>query len=90
MIRKLALAATCATLFACAAHGKYDAPGLVTEIKEDRIWVFKPDSAELAEFRKTGELAKQYTSIGGGPDGMTVKAASPSILKEYLDATKGR
>ena len=90
MIRNLVLAAICATLFACAAHGKYDAPGLVTEIKEERIWVFKPDSPELAEFRKTGELAKQYTSIGGGPDGMTVKAASASILKEYLEVTKGR
>lgn len=90
MIRKLVLAATCATLFACAAHGKYDAPGLVTEVKDERIWVFKPDSRELAEFRKTGEMAIQFTSIGGGPDGMTVKATSASVLKEYLEATKGR
>lgn len=88
MIRNLTLSLICLGLFACAAHGKYDVPGLVTEVKDGRIWVFKPDSPELAEFRKSGELAKQFTEIGGGPDGMTVKAGSAATLKEYLALTK--
>lgn len=88
MIRHLVLAAACATLFACAIHGKYDAAGLITTVKDDRIWVFKPNSAELAQFQKTGELVKQFTNIGGGPEGKTVIAGSESTLKEYLEATK--
>jgi hypothetical protein len=88
MIRKLLLAAACVGLFACAIHGQYDRPGFVTEVKDGRLWVFKPDSKELAEYRKSGEVAKQFTEIGGGPEGMTVKAGDAATLKEYLEAFK--
>jgi len=40
-------------------------------------------SKELEEFKKTGEPAKQFTDIGRGPDGMTVKAADEQTLEDY-------
>ena len=43
---------------------------------------------ELEEFKKTGEPAKQFTDIGTGPEGMTVKSADESTLKDYLQAIK--
>jgi len=50
MIRKFILAASCALLCACAIHGKYDTAGYLTEVKDGRLWVFKADSKELAEY----------------------------------------
>jgi len=88
MIRKFILAASCALLCACAIHGKYDTAGYLTEVKDGRLWVFKADSKELAEYRKSGELAKQYTAVGEGPEGMTVKAGDPETLKGYLATIK--
>nr|WP_269805987.1 hypothetical protein [Pseudomonas sp. NMI1173_11] len=35
-----------------------------------------------------GEPAKQFTDVGAGPEGMTVKAADDKTLKEYLETLK--
>lgn len=86
MIRKLVLISALASLVACAVHGQYDMPGYLTEVKDGRLWVFKPDSKELAEFQKNGETVKQFTAIGAGPEGMTVKAGDQKTLDEYLAA----
>lgn len=88
MIRKIILTAACACLFACAIHGKYDVPGYITQVKDNRLWVFKPDTKELAEFRAHGETVKQFTEIGAGPEGMTVKAGDAATLKGYLETIK--
>jgi hypothetical protein len=78
-----------ALLIAGIAHaGPYDIPGFVTIEKEGRLWVFKTDSKEHASFLKGEEPAKQFSDIGSGPDGMTVKAADQATLREYLAAAK--
>jgi|UniRef100_A4YC36 acylphosphatase len=76
-------------LFACVAHAsEFDLPGFVTEVEDGRLWVFKENSAELTEFKQHGEPAKQFTVIGAGPKGMTVKSADQQTLDEYLIQAK--
>jgi hypothetical protein len=60
------------------------APGFVTMIDDGRIWVFRPGSEELANFRQHGELAKHVMRIKAGPMGMTVKAPDTNTLNAYL------
>jgi len=79
-------AAMAVTGCAGADNTGYDKPGFVTEVKENRLWVFKADSKDLAEFRKHGELMKVVTRIGEGPDGMTLKAGDAKTLDEYAAA----
>ena len=94
MSPKLLIAVTLTCLMAGCANtsnaSHYDVPGFVTIEKDGRLWVFKPESPALADFQKTGEVAKQYTDIGGGPNGMTVKAADPQALQAYLAAVKNK
>jgi hypothetical protein len=68
------------------AHGEFDIPGFVTEVEDGRLWVFREGSQELKDFKASGEPAKQFTDIGNGPNGMTVKAADEQTLKDYLKA----
>lgn len=84
----LAMAFAVVAVTGCATAGGsgYDKPGFVTEVKENRLWVFKADSKELAEFRKHGELMKVVTRIGEGPNGMTLKAGDAKTLDEYVAA----
>jgi hypothetical protein len=65
------------------------ADGFEIKMQEGRIWVFRPGSAELAEFEKSGELAKHITRPGAGPQGMTVKAADAETLDAYLRSAAG-
>lgn len=77
------------SLFAgTALASQYDRPGFVTEIEDGRLWVFRENSQELKDFKATGEPAKQFTDIGSGPEGMTVKSADEQTLKDYLQAVK--
>lgn len=89
-MKKLTLTAMLLTsLFASATFAsQYDKPGFVTEVEDGRLWVFREGSKELEEFKKTGEPAKQFTDIGTGPEGMTVKSADEATLKDYLQALK--
>ncbi len=59
--------------------------GFVTFIVEGRIWVFRTDAPERAEFRAGGEIAKNVPRPGAGPDGMTVRAPDAETLDAYLD-----
>lgn len=90
MMKKLTLAAMLLTsVFASAAFAsQYDKPGFVTEVEDGRLWVFREGSKELEDFKKTGEPAKQFTDIGTGPEGMTVKSADEATLKAYLETMK--
>lgn len=89
-MKKIALAVFAAsmtlglTLGLAACADKYEKAGFVVEQEDGRLWVFKEGSEHLAQFEKTGEPAKQYTAIGAGPEGQTVKAADKAVLDEYL------
>jgi hypothetical protein len=89
-MKKIALTALIlSSLFAgTALDSQYDRPGFVTEIEDGRLWVFRENSQELKDFKATGEPAKQFTGIGSGPEGMTVKSADEQTLKDYLQAVK--
>jgi len=89
-MKKITLTALAlASLFATAAFANnYNKPGFVTEVEEGRLWVFREGSDEYKEFQKTGEPAKQYTDIGSGPEGMTIKAADEQTWKDYLATLK--
>ncbi|MGL4204594.1 MAG: hypothetical protein ACRCRW_00465 [Aeromonadaceae bacterium] len=63
---------------------EHDIPGFITEVEEGRLWVFKEGSLEYQEFKKHGEPLKQFSNIGAGPNGMTVKSADQSTLDSYL------
>ncbi len=92
MIQKLRIAAVLTMLMTAVVHASpaENVPGFVTVEKDGRLWVFKPDSPGLAEFQKAGEPGKQFTNIGGGPNGVTVKAADQATLDEYLAAVKNK
>ncbi|EPH5798617.1 hypothetical protein ACS2R3_006184 [Pseudomonas aeruginosa] len=78
-----------AALFAgTAVASEFDKPGFVTEVEDGRLWVFREGSPELKDFKETGEPAKQFTDIGSGPKGMTVKAADEKTLQDYLATLK--
>jgi hypothetical protein len=62
----------------------YTKPGFVTEVRDGRLWVFRENSAELQEFKSQGELGKSVTRVGGGPNGMTIRAADAQTLDDYL------
>ena len=62
----------------------YNKPGFVTEVRDGRLWVFRENSTELQEFRTQGELGKSVTRVGGGPNGMTIRAADAQTLDDYL------
>ncbi|WP_312450161.1 hypothetical protein [Stutzerimonas nitrititolerans] len=77
------------SLFAGAAvASEFDKPGFVTEVEDGRLWVFREGSQELKDFEASGEPAKQFSDIGSGPNGMTVKAADEKTLKDYLETLK--
>lgn len=77
------------SLFAGTAFAsQYDKPGFVTEVEDGRLWVFRADSQELKDFQASGEPAKQFTEIGAGPEGMTVKSADAQTLQDYLKTLK--
>jgi hypothetical protein len=71
-----------------AVAGEFDKPGFVTEVEDGRLWVFREGSQELKDFEATGEPAKQFSDIGNGPNGMTVKAADEKTLKDYMETLK--
>jgi predicted small secreted protein len=62
----------------------YDKPGYVTQVSENRLWVFPADSDDYKQFLEHGEPVKLVTRIGEGPDGMTIKSTDSSIIDGYL------
>jgi 1,2-phenylacetyl-CoA epoxidase PaaB subunit len=64
-------------------------PGFVTQPVEGRLWVFRADSEELAEFQKNGELAKHVVMPSAGPGGVTLKAPDTETINAYLAAAEG-
>ena len=64
------------------------APGFETVIDDGRIWVFRPGSKALKQFRKMGEPAKHVIRPAAGPMRMTVKAPDTPTMAAYLSAVK--
>jgi hypothetical protein len=64
-------------------------PGFETIVRDGRLWVFRPGSKELDQFRKNGELAIHTVRPGAGPDGMTIKAPDAATIVEYLTSREG-
>lgn len=77
--------ATTVVLGLSACANKFEKAGLHVTEEDGRIWVFKEGSENMKMFEEIGEPAKQYTSIGSGPDGKTVKAADLEVLNQYLE-----
>lgn len=64
-------------------------PGFATFVEDGRLWIFREDSQELAQYQKDGELAKHVTLPGAGPDGVTVKGPDSETILSYLTACEG-
>ena len=77
-----------AVMSGCAATDSSE-NAFVTEVKEGRLWVFRPDSKDYQDFVKTGEPAKQVTRIGAGPNGITIKAPSAELVNDYVYGKEG-
>lgn len=58
-------------------------PGFVVRISDGRGWVFRKGAKELAEYEKSGELAKMVTRTGAGPGGMTLRAPDAETLDAW-------
>lgn len=69
-----------------AASGPHAKPGFVTDVQDGRLWVFRADSKDLADFRKHGEPARMVTRIGAGPNGMTIRSSDAKVIDDYLAA----
>jgi len=64
-------------------------PGFVTKFDDGRLWIFRQDSKDLAEFLKDGDLTKQVVRPGAGPRGMTLKAPDADTIVAYMTAQEG-
>ena len=64
----------------------YERAGFQVFQEDGRLWVFREGSEGLAEFQKNGEPAKSVTSIGTGPDGMSIRSVDMETIKAYLAA----
>lgn len=87
-MKKIIIAAVFCLASPFSMASAFNMPGFVTEVEDGRLWVFKEGSEALKEFEKHGEPAKQFTNIGAGPNGMTIKAADQKTLDEYLNALR--
>jgi len=67
----------------------YTKPGFVVSVEDGRLWVFKAGSEALADWRKSGDLAKRVTQIGEGPGGITLMGPDSETLTEYKVAADG-
>lgn len=66
-------------------------PGFAVFDADDdgRLWIFRSDSPALAEYSKSKELAKFVSSVGAGPNGVTVKAPDTDTIAAYMKAYQG-
>jgi len=55
---------------------------------DGRLWVFRNGCAEFGQYVRDGELAKNVTRVGAGPNGMTLKAPDTGTLDLYVATVK--
>ena len=91
-MRASVLAVLLFTLTACAAShtenpsAMVDKPGFVTEVVDDRLWVFQEDSKEYEEYKASGTIKEPVTRVGAGPYGMTIISVDAETIDAYLAA----
>ncbi len=89
MIRaRLSLLLSLVLLAACGASN-YAKPGFVTMRIDNRLWIFREDSPELAEFQETGEPSHCVTVTDVGPEGMTLRGPDHDTIHSYLCCREG-
>jgi hypothetical protein len=64
-------------------------PGYVAEDHDGVLWVFADGSEALAEYRASGEPAKNATLIGVGPMGRSVRSGDTATIKAWMVAAPG-
>ena len=57
--------------------------GFVVSKQNDGLWVFRANQPELAEFAKSGTLAKPVKAEKAGPGGIDLKGADEATLLAY-------
>lgn len=67
----------------------YAKPNFVTFVEDGRLWVFRAGSPDLADYHKSGELAKHVVRPGAGPNGMTIKSPDNDTITAYMAARDG-
>lgn len=72
-----------------ADRNPFDKSAFYSTVSQGRLWVFRLGSAELTEFKTSGEPAKCVTIPGGGPGGMTIKSSSKDVIQDYMTARDG-
>ena len=55
---------------------------------DGRLWVFRNGCAEFGQYVRDGELAKNVTRVGAGPNGMTLKAPDTQTLDLFAATMK--
>jgi hypothetical protein len=63
--------------------------GFAAIVDDDRLWVFRTGTKELADFLRIGEPAKHVIQPAAGPAGMTIKSSDSETVAEYLTAKPG-
>lgn len=62
-------------------------PGFRVYMGEDgRLWVFREGDAAISEYETTGDIGKNYSLIGEGPGGRTVRSVDAATVEAYLTA----
>lgn len=83
-----AMMMTAAAFVGCQS-GPYDKAGYTAIEKDNRIYIFVPNSGDYQQFKKTGELTKSVTEVGVGPEGKTVIAPEQYMIDRYVAAWGG-
>lgn len=68
---------------------KFAKPGFVLFEDDGRLWVFKENSPELADFVADGDLAKHVVRPGAGPDNITLRSPDNDVLLAYVASRPG-
>jgi hypothetical protein len=69
-----------------ASTANHNKPGFFTQVKDNRLWVLKEGSKELADYQAKGEPARMVTRVGAGPNGMTIRSSDAAVIDAYLAA----
>ncbi len=64
-------------------------PGYHTELVDGRVWILEEGSEAHQEFAANGEIGKNYTSIGTGPMGMSLRSDSRETVYAWAATEPG-
>lgn len=81
---RLALPLIAIILLAGCSSGQYDKFGYSAIEKDGRLYVFPSNSQAHQQYKRTGDMGKSVTRVGGGPGGMTIIGPDDETLDAYL------